>query len=176
MDEPYLGEIHLIASNYAPSGYAFCNGQLLSIAQNSALFSLLGTQFGGDGQTTFALPDLRGRIPVGPGASPGGSFYTTGQQGGSEGVVLSLQQMPAHTHPVSGTLQTSNTPEADDPANNLPADGGRAQYSSGAADAPMTGISGNTGVAGGAAAHENRQPYVALNYVIALTGYYPTRQ
>jgi microcystin-dependent protein len=177
MDEPYLGEIHLIASNYAPKGYAFCNGQLLAISQNQALFSLLGTTFGGNGQTTFALPDLRSRIPVGSGALAGGSSYVQGQVGGVEQVTLLASQIPAHTHQITGTIQTSDFAEANAPANNLPAVEGHSQFTTGAANVQMgSAVAGTTGGTGGSAPHENRQPYLALNYVIALVGIYPSRE
>jgi microcystin-dependent protein len=175
MDEPYLGEIRPIAISYAPKGWAFCTGQLLPIAQNQALFSLLGTTFGGNGQTTFGLPDLRGRIPVGTGALPGGNPYIQGQQGGQENVTLTTAQIPAHTHTVTGTLQTSDSPEADTPVNNFPAAFGRKQFTDGAANAPMATLAGTTGSAGGSQPHSNRQPYLAINYVIALVGIYPSR-
>src|SRR5205809_813731 len=99
MQDPWLGEIALVAFNFAPQGWAFCNGQILSINQNTALFSLLGTQYGGDGQTTFALPDLRSRVPLCFGQGPGLSNYSIGITGGTEGVTLNSQQMPAHSHP-----------------------------------------------------------------------------
>src|SRR6478672_10112699 len=98
MSEPFLAEIIMFAGNFAPRGWAFCQGQILSIAQNTALFSLLGTTYGGNGQTTFALPDLRGRVPVGTGQGPGLSNYDLGQVSGSESVTLTVSQMPAHNH------------------------------------------------------------------------------
>ena len=101
MASPFIGQITLFAGNFAPRGWAFCNGQLLSIAQNTALFSILGTTYGGNGQTTFALPDLRGRVPVHAGQGPGLSNYDLGQQGGAESVTLTTAQMPAHTHPAN---------------------------------------------------------------------------
>jgi len=177
MDEPFIGDIRPIAIPFAPKNYAFCAGQLLPINQNQALFSLLGTTFGGNGTTTFALPDLRSRIPVGSGQLIGGGLYTQGQQGGVEGVALLPAQMPAHTHQVTGTIQSSDSAELPDPANNLPASGGRTQYSNGAANAPMAAaITGTTGSAGGSQPHDNRMPYIGINYVIALTGLYPSRQ
>lgn len=168
--EPYIGEIRPIAFAFAPKGWAFCTGQLLPIAQNQALYSLLGTTFGGNGQTTFGLPDLRGRIPVGLSAN-----YVQGQQGGVENVTLATAQVPAHTHGVTGTLQTSDSPEADTPVNNLPAAFGRKQFTDGAANAPMAALTGTTGSVGGNQAHSNRQPYLAINYAIALVGIYPSR-
>lgn len=175
MDEPYIGEIRPIAINYAPKNWALCNGQLLPIAQNQALFSLLGTTFGGNGVSTFALPDLRSRIPVGSGQLAGGSSYPQGQTGGVETVTLTPQQLPAHQHALSGTLLTSDSPEADDPTNNVPASGGRAQFTNGAANAPMGAVAGTTASTGGSQPHPNSQPYTGLNYVIALQGIYPSR-
>lgn len=175
MDEPYLGEIRPIASTYAPRNWAFCNGQILNIAQNQGLFALLGTQFGGNGVNTFALPDLRSRIPVGAGQMVGGSTYTQGQTGGQDQVALQTTQIPPHTHQLTATLQTSDSPESSDPTNNLPATGGRNQFSSGAANATMGAITGTTATAGASQPHENRMPYVAINYVIALVGLYPSR-
>jgi microcystin-dependent protein len=177
MDEPFIGDIRPVAIPFAPKGYAFCAGQLLPINQNQALFSLLGTTFGGDGRTTFALPDLRSRIPIGSGQLTGGGSYSQGQQGGVEGVTLLANQIPSHTHQVTGTLQSSDTPDFGDPANNLPALEGRSQFSSGAANAPMAAAAtGTSGSAGGSQAHDNRMPYMGINYVIALTGIYPSRQ
>ncbi|MDO7849597.1 tail fiber protein [Hymenobacter sp. M29] len=175
MDEPFIGEIRPISFNYAPRNWAFCNGQLLPINQYQALFSLLGTTFGGNGTTTFALPDLRSRVPMGAGQLPGGTNYLQGQVSGSENVTLIQTQLPAHQHTLTGTLQSSDSPESDDPTNKLPALEGRAQFTNGAANAPMGTISGTAGNAGLSQAHNNRQPYVGINYVIAITGIYPSR-
>ncbi|MCC3156312.1 tail fiber protein [Hymenobacter sp. 15J16-1T3B] len=177
MDEPYIGEIRPISSNYAPRGWAFCNGQLLAINQNQALFSLLGTTFGGNGVNTFGLPDLRSRVPVGTGQLPGGSTYTQGQVAGTESVALQVNQIPGHVHTFTGTLQTSADLEDPLPVGNFPAKGAAAQYSSGPADASMLPgpVAGNTGLTGNGQGHENRQPVLGINYVIALTGVYPSR-
>src|SRR5437879_11862971 len=104
MSTPLLGSIIMFAGNFAPRGWALCNGQILPIAQNTALFSILGTTYGGNGQTTFALPDLRGRVPVGSGQGPGLSNYDLGQQGGSESETLTVNQMPEHTHAITGEV------------------------------------------------------------------------
>ncbi len=176
MDEAYIGEIRPISFPFAPKGWAFCSGQILPINQNQALFALLGTQFGGNGVTTFGLPDLRSRIPVGSGQLAGGSNYSQSQTGGSETVTLLQTQIPTHTHTLTGTLQSSDSAEYSDPTNHLPASGERAQYSSGAANAPMAAITGTTANAGSGQGHENRQPYIGINYVIALTGLFPSRQ
>jgi microcystin-dependent protein len=177
MDEPYIGEIRPIAINYAPTGWAFCNGQLLPINQNQALFALLGTQFGGNGQTTFALPDLRSRIPVGSGQSQSsGTLYVQSDRGGQEQVVLTQAQIPAHSHQVTGTLQTSDFAEGTSPVNNVVAADVRGQFTDGAANVQMgSAANGTTGTNGGSAGHENRMPYQAINYVIALRGLFPSR-
>lgn len=175
MDEPFIGEIRPISFGYAPKYWALCNGQILPINQNQALFSLLGTTFGGNGTTTFALPDLRSRVPMGSGQLTGGGNYGQGQPGGTEGVTLLATQLPAHQHTLTGTLQSSDSSDGDDPTNNLPASGGRAQFTNGAANAPMGAISGTAGNSGGSQRHSNLQPYLGINYVIALTGIYPSR-
>jgi microcystin-dependent protein len=176
MDEPYLGEIRPISIAYAPKGWAFCAGQLLPINSNQALFSLLGTTFGGNGVQTFGLPDLRSRVPVGTGSLSGGSNYMQGQIGGSESVTLQGAEIPQHSHPFTGTLQTSADQDDGNPNQMLPAIGTLNQYSNGAANATMAGtVSGNTAPVGGNQNHENRQPYLALNYVIALQGIFPSR-
>jgi microcystin-dependent protein len=176
MDEPYIGEIRPIAINYAPKGWAFCNGQLLPINQNQALFALLGTQFGGNGQTTFGLPDLRSRIPVGGGQLTGGSNYQQATPGGQEQVTLTQAQIPGHTHQVTGTLQTSDFAEGSSPVNSVVTTDVRAQFTNGAANVQMgSAANGTTGTNGGSAGHDNRMPYQAINYVIALTGIFPSR-
>ena len=166
MSEPFISEIRIVAFNFPPKGWAFCNGQILSIAQNTALFSLLGTTYGGNGQTTFALPDLRGRAPLSPGQGPGLASYSLGEVGGVESVTLLSTQMPAHTHaqPAANGQQTTNRPNGA-----VPARGGvYADSGDGAALDP-------TSSAGGSQPHENRSPYLALNYIIALEGIYPSR-
>ncbi|MBF9222991.1 phage tail protein [Hymenobacter ruricola] len=176
MGDPILGELRQISFNYAPRGWAFCNGQLLPIAQNQALFALLGTMYGGDGRTTFALPDLRGRVPVSQGQLPGGSSYTLGQTGGLDAVTLITTELPAHTHPVTGTLQTAAFGDPSSPQGNYLASDANAQFGAGPASATMGGTAqGTSDNAGGSQPHENRQPVLALNYVIALQGAFPTR-
>jgi microcystin-dependent protein len=176
MDEAYLGEIRPISFTFAPRGWAFCNGQLLPINQNQALFALLGTQFGGDGRTTFGLPDLRSRLPIGTGQLQGGSNYVQGQMAGTEGVKLTSAQMPQHNHQVAATLNVSNSADEQKPNSQLPATGTLNQYSNGPANVAMGGsLGGNTTPVGGSQPHENRQPYLAINYVIALQGLFPSR-
>jgi microcystin-dependent protein len=166
VSNPFLGSIILFAGNFAPRGWAFCNGQILSISQNTALFSLLGTTYGGNGQTTFALPDLRGRVPNHSGQGPGLSSYDLGQNGGEEFVTLTLSQLPAHTHsqPATNGEQTTNRPNAA-----LPAHGGvYSNETDGSTLHPTT-------PAGSGQPHDNLSPYLTLNYIIALEGIYPSR-
>jgi microcystin-dependent protein len=161
---PFIGSITLFAGNFAPRGWAFCNGQLLPINQNTALFSLLGTTYGGNGMTTFALPDLRGRVPTHAGQGPGLSPYTLGESAGSESVTLTAAQMPAHNHAQPATNAEQGTSR---PGNAVPAKGGvYAGASDGSAMAPSS-------AAGGGLPHDNRAPYLALNFIIALQGIYP---
>jgi microcystin-dependent protein len=166
VSEPFLGSIILFAGNFAPRGWAFCNGQILSISQNTALFSLLGTTYGGNGQTTFALPDLRGCVALHFGQGPGLSNYSLGQTGGAEVVTLDVSQMPPHAHsqPASNGQQTTNRPN-----NAVPARGG--SYTGAGDGSTLDPVS----PAGGGQPHDNRPPYLALNYIIALEGIYPSR-
>jgi len=175
MDEPYLGEIRLISFNYAPKNYAFCNGQLLSIAQNQALYSLLGTTFGGNGQTTFGLPDLRSRVAVGVGALPSGNVYQQGAMGGSESVTLNQGQLPTHSHAFTATLKTADSADESAPGGQYPAKEGNAQFAGGPPNTSMGApIKGTSGAMGSSLPHENRPPVLAMNYVIALIGLYPS--
>lgn len=169
MSTPYVGEIRLFAGNFAPVGWLFCEGQLLSIADNDVLFTLVGTTYGGDGQTSFALPDLRGRVPVHQGQGPGSSPRTLGEFGGQEAVTLLASQMPAHTHalhanaaPASGTA----------PGGALLAATSVASYDPGTGTTPMAASA--VGSAGGNQPHPNMAPTLALNYIISLYGIYPS--
>jgi|SRR5690554_1713876 len=178
--EPFIGQIMMVGFNFAPKGWAFCDGRLLSIAQNTALFSLLGTTYGGDGVTTFALPDLRGRCAVGMGQGPGLSSYVQGQCAGTENVTLVQTQMPAHTHALMASTAdgTTNIPTgAVIAANKIPID--RSTVVDGNAfvqSNPSTTMSPQSvGPSGGTQPHSNMQPYMAMNYVIALYGIYPSR-
>lgn len=168
-----IGEIRLFAGNFPPRNWAFCNGQLLSIAQNTALFSILGTTYGGDGRTTFALPDLRSRVPIHAGQGPGLSNYNLGQTGGAENVTLTQNQLPAHNHGVNAVAQGGNQAS---PAGNLPAvesTGTSLDYSNAAATGQMSpGMIANTG---GGQPVSVVQPYQCLNYIIALFGIFPSR-
>jgi microcystin-dependent protein len=172
MSEPFIGEIRLFPYDFPPRGWAFCHGQLLSIAQNTALFALLGTTYGGDGRITFALPDLRGRVAVSSGEGPGLSAYELGGVGGVESVTLTEGEMPIHTHQVSANGRASSSSK---PGNHYL---GRA--SSGTAYASTTnGTTLNLDAvvpAGGSQPHENRPPHLALNFCMALTGIFPSRE
>nr|WP_260625903.1 tail fiber protein [Hymenobacter sediminicola] len=172
--DPFIGEIIIFAGNFPPRGYAFCDGQILSIAQNTALFSLLGTTYGGNGQTTFALPDLRGRFPMHAGfsAGPGLTQRNLGEAAGAEAVTLLATQMPAHNHPLTTTTApgTSASPDGTLLAN----DGrGGTQYAAGTANAALAPQS--VGIAGGNQPHNNMPPYLAINFCIALEGIFPSR-
>lgn len=172
MAAPFLGEIKMFAFNFAPRGWALTNGQLLAIAQNQALFSLLGTTYGGNGQTTFALPDLRDRTPLHFGNGPFGSVLH-GSVGGEASHTLSLTELPAHGHGVAAT--TANAPPtAIGPENALPATATHQPYRSGTVQpvAMKTGLVQN---AGGGQPHSNLQPYLAVNFCIALQGIFPSR-
>lgn len=166
---PYIGEIKMFAGNFAPQGWAICSGQLLSIAQNTALFSILGTTYGGNGQTTFALPDLRGRVPVGMGQGPGLSSYMLGQAAGSETITLLTSNLPAHSHPVLAEVTPGTTAS---PANAYLANTGAVDREFAATNSITMG---NTGSVGNNIPVDNIQPYVTINFIIALQGIYPSQ-
>lgn len=171
MADQFVGEIRMFAGNYAPVGWAFCNGQLISIAANEALYSLLGTTYGGDGTTNFGLPNLMGRLPVGQGAGPGLTPRNLGQAGGSETVTLVATQMTAHSHQAGG--QSANGTEGS-PVNEFWATASQFQrYSSTAPDVAMN--PGAIGLVGGNQPHENRMPALTASFIIALDGIYPSR-
>lgn len=176
MSEPYLAEIRIVAFNFAPRGWAFCDGQLLPISQNTALFSLIGTTYGGDGRTTTALPDLQDRAPMHPGRGPGLTSRKLGQRVGSETVSLTEAQIPSHAHvPWQNAL---NPPTAIDPANRLPSRHVDTNLEFVYKQNPTLDATFNSAqlaTTGGSQAHENMQPYLGLNYVIALVGVYPSR-
>ena len=169
MSESYIGQLMLVGFQYAPRGWLSCDGKLLSISQFSTLFSLLGTTYGGDGRTTFALPDLRGRVPLSFGSSPGTSFYAQGQVGGVEKVTLSQAQMPPHTHSVGAS---SDDATKKSPAGALPATTGSSTYTTGSPSATMGNM---IGAAGAGQPHDNLQPYLVLNWVICYMGIFPSR-
>lgn len=172
MSEPFIAEIRIFAGNFAPRGWAFCDGQLLQIAQNTALFSLVGTTYGGDGRNTFGLPNLQGRAPMHPGRGPGLTPRQLGERSGSESVTLTGAQMPAHTH----TMRATNSPAASrDPAGNaLARSRGGSAYRSDAANLESMDASALPSVGGGQT-HNNMQPFLAMYFIIALQGLYPTR-
>jgi microcystin-dependent protein len=183
MDE-FIAVIKLFAGNFAPQGWMFCHGQTLAINSNQALFSLIGTTYGGNGSTTFCLPDLRSRVPVGFGQGPGLTNVNLGQTGGAESVTLTQNQMPAHTHAVTVRINAGSDGGITDNANNTIFV--HETHSSG--DAPTNYTTDpivtqlkpevttvTVANAGGSQAHENRQPYLGLNYIICVQGIYPPR-
>ena len=170
--EPFLGEILMFAGNFAPRGWAFCDGQILPISQNQALFSLLGTTYGGDGRTTFALPELRGRVAMHPGTGPGLSSRQLGEKSGVESVTLFPPQMPNHTHAVQ--VGVSNTiGEEDTVSGNVIANHASSFNENPDAGHNLGGVSAQN--TGGGQAHTNIQPFQCVNYIIALQGTFPSR-
>lgn len=171
MASPYIGEIRIFAGNYAPQGWAMCNGQLVNISDNDALFNLIGTTYGGDGVNTFGLPDLRGRAPVHIGQGTGLSQYTLGQNGGVETVALTATQMPVHSHPVIANPATGTQTT---PAGNVLAGGAAVErYEAGTPTQALYG--GTLSITGGSQPHSNLQPYQCVTFIIALTGIYPSQ-
>lgn len=160
--EAFIGTIIAWAPNFAPRGWAFCNGQIMSIAQNTALFSLIGTIYGGDGKTTFALPDLRGRMPIGAGQGPGLSEYTQGESSGAETVSLNPDQLPPHTHNIQLSSHT------------LTRGGTVAQTRGTVVNNPPNGIH-HTDPTGNGAPHNNMPPYLVMQYIICTEGIFPSR-
>jgi microcystin-dependent protein len=165
MSTPFLGEIKIISWNFSPKGWALCNGQQLPINQNQALFSLLGTMYGGNGQTTFALPDMRSRVPIHVGAG-----FIQGQAGGQEFHTVTQSEMPAHTHVVNASTNTAGATNV--PTANIFASSNVAAYQT---SANNTLIPSEVSNFGGSQPHENRQPFLVLNYIIALQGIFPSR-
>lgn len=168
MAQPYVGEIRMFAGNFAPAGWMFCDGSLLPIAENETLFTLIGTSYGGDGQSTFALPDLRGRIPVHQ-----GNGAILAETGGTEAVTLTVQQIPVHSHPLMGTVNaaTTNAPQG----NVLATSTGSTIFPYGT-DQPTTNLGPSSiGPAGGSQPHTNVQPYLCINYIISLFGIFPSQ-
>ncbi len=169
--DQYIGQMMWVPYNFAPRGWAFCNGQLLSLAQNTALFSLLGTTYGGNGQTNFALPDMQGRLMVNAGQGPGLSNYGQGQSGGEETHALNVSEIPAHSHMIAAVDTSADATSA---ASNLhgPSAPGKAYGSSASAAMSVAALSSS----GGGQGHNNMMPYVTLNCIIALQGVFPPRQ
>ena len=173
--DPFLGEITLFAGNFAPRGWAFCDGQLLQVNQYSALFSILGTTYGGDGRTTFGLPDLRGRVPVHAGTGPGLSPRRLGEQGGTERHTLSVAELPSHAHVLKGTSDIADTTSPEEAMLSAKV---RTKSFNGAVPAPTPDLnmhSQSIVASGGSQAHYNMQPFLGVNYIIALTGTFPSR-
>jgi len=174
MAEPYIGEIRMVGFQYAPEGWANADGQILSIAEHSTLYSLYGTLYGGDGRTNFALPDFRGRVPIHTGHGAGLPTYQQGQAGGYPSVVLTANQAPSHTHPASVHAKAATADQAT-PAGHFWAEPGRAAY---ATDQDSTmhedavQVQANTG---GGQPHENMQPYLTVRFCVAMIGLYPPR-
>jgi microcystin-dependent protein len=169
--DPFVAEIRIFPFNFAPKGWAWCDGQLLPLSQNTALFSLLGTTYGGDGKSNFALPDLQGRAPMHPGQGPGLSLHDLGETGGSETVSLLESEIPSHSHGLHASFQdgTNQTPVGE----LLAAGVGIGQY---ATPGPLTNLSDNSlAPAGGDQPHNNMQPYLTFYFCIALQGVYPPR-
>jgi len=178
--DPFIGEIRLMGFGIIPKGWLPCQGQTLPINQNQALYSLLGTTYGGNGQTNFALPDLRGRAIIGFGQGPGLSSYVPGQLGGSEGVTLTVAQMAQHAHQLSASLKADASADGSDPAGAYPAApaDNTLPFATGTSNTTMnsTALTGGTASAGTGTAHENRQPVLGMNYCIAVAGIFPSRQ
>lgn len=172
MSERYLGEIRMFGGDFPPVGWAFCDGSILSISENPNLFYLIGTTYGGDGVTTFALPDLRGRTPLHMGTNPhSGSSYVIGQQGGTETVQLTGAQLPAHTHAVQAE-RPSDANLTGNPAQAVWAPGTLLHYATGTPNVSMNPAS--VGAAGSSQPHDNMMPYLATSFIISLYGNYPT--
>jgi microcystin-dependent protein len=167
--DPFIGEITMFGGNFAPRGWAFCDGQLLAISTNSALFSLLGTTYGGDGRTTFGLPDLRGRMPLHQGSGPGLTRRNLGQRNGTENHTLSIPELPSHGHSIGVSSTVGN---AKTPGGNLLAQSndGENNFTTVDADGEMTTQNSGTGQG-----HNNMPPFLAVNFIIALEGIYPSR-
>ncbi len=169
--DPFVAEIRIFGFNFAPTGWALCNGQIMPLSQNTALFSLLGTTYGGDGRSNFALPDLQSRAPMHPGQGAGLSPHDLGEVGGEENVALVESEIPMHTHALMSSGATANRTH---PANNSPARvSGAAPYAAGGATATLAPQA--LGPSGGDQPHNNMQPYLTLNFCIALQGVFPPR-
>lgn len=168
MGQPYVGEIRMFGGNFAPAGWMFCDGQLLPISEFETLFNLIGTTYGGDGQSTFALPDLRGRVPL-----HFGNGFTLAETGGVETVTLTVNQIPGHSHPVLGSSNTgTGTAPAGDVLCNLPS----ATNTAYGTDAPLTSLNGGSvSAVGGSQPHTNFQPYLCVDFIISLFGIFPSQ-
>ena len=167
MAQPYIGEIRMFAGNFAPVGWMFCGGQLLPISENEALFQLIGTTYGGDGESTFALPDLRGRLPIHQ-----GNGFILAETGGAEEITLTVNQIPSHSHPMLGSLNTANN---NAPANQVLASSAVFGVNPYGTDAPITSLHPQSvGPVGGSQPHTNFQPYLCVDFIISLFGIFPS--
>jgi len=171
MSQPYVGEIRLFAGNFAPAGWMTCEGQVLPISENETLFNLIGTTYGGDGQSTFALPNLAGRVPIHQGTG-GGSTYTLAETGGVEQVTLNTNQIPVHTH---AFLCSGNSGASLSPDTNVPASGTAVTIYRPTPPAPAVAMNAAIQPQGGSQPHENMQPYICINYIISLFGIFPSQ-
>ena len=170
MSTPYIGEIRIFAGNFAINGWAFCNGSLQSIAENAALFQLIGTTYGGDGQQTFGLPDLQGRFPIHQGQGAGLPNYVIGQKAGAETVTLNTNQIPSHSH----VPASSGTGGSDNPSGNFwGTSTGHLLYSTNTPNLTMNNAA--IGITGGSQPHDNMQPFLCINYIISLFGVFPSQ-
>ncbi|HEU4887232.1 MAG TPA: tail fiber protein [Thermoanaerobaculia bacterium] len=169
MAQPFIGEIRMFAGNFAPAGWMFCDGQLMPISQNDALFILIGTTYGGDGESTFALPNLQSRVPMHMGNGPDGVTYQLGEAAGTESVTLTTQQIPTHTHPLLGS---SGAATAGNPQDQVLAQSGQTSYMI-EADAILAMNANSITPVGGSQPHENCQPFLCINYIISLFGLFP---
>ncbi|TNJ39618.1 phage tail protein [Phaeobacter sp. B1627] len=171
MAEPFVGEIRMFAGTFAPRGWAFCDGQLLAVSQNDALFSLLGTIYGGDGRTTFGLPDLRGRLPIHAGTGPGLTPRRLGSRSGSETVTLTTNQLPSHSHTFNAIRQPAVSTS---PQDHLAAEGVGVNFYT-EADQDTNMASAMITHTGGSRSHTNLMPFLCLHFIVALFGIYPSR-
>lgn len=170
MSQPYVGEIRMFGGNFPPAGWAFCNGQLMPISENDVLFNLIGTTYGGDGQETFALPNLQSRVPIHMGTGPGLSSYVIGEMAGVEQVTLTSQQIPSHTHPL---LASTNLANSNTPSNNVLAQADIDMY---VLDVPDINMNANSVQAlGGSQPHDNMAPFMTISFIISLYGIYPSQ-
>jgi microcystin-dependent protein len=173
MSEPFVGEIRMFAGNFAPRGWAFCDGQLLAVSQNDALFSLFGTIYGGDGRTTFGLPDLRGRIPIHAGHGPGLSERRLGAKSGEESVTLTLNQTPSHSH---GMSANSTQGDSATPTGAFAPDAAGSNIYITSLNPPVVNLNSSMlSHIGGSRSHTNLMPYLCIHFIVALFGIYPSR-
>jgi microcystin-dependent protein len=171
MSNPYIGEIRMFGGNFPPNGWAFCDGQQMLISENDALFTLIGTTYGGDGQNTFNLPDLRGRVPIHAGTLSGGGVFNLGEMAGVESVTLTTNQLPAHPH---SFLVSTGPGNANTPAGNVPGESAAVKIY--LEDTPTAAMNAQAiAPAGGSQPHDNMQPYQVISYIISLFGVFPQR-